>query len=111
MPPSLKLGQGQGQGQQSPTTPTVPMVGQPGHRKRYSSSFSHRYVASGSVGSAVGPAGTSTRSASPVGASPALGSPLSGLGTREGRESPSPGFVEDAGNPRSRVRLCFFLLV
>ena len=95
-----------GQGQQPPSTPTVPMLGQPGQRKRYSSSFSHRYTASGSVGSAVGVVGTSTGSTSPVGASPALGSsPLSGVGAREGRGSPSPGFVEDVGKPRSRVRL------
>jgi autophagy-related protein 13 len=98
-----------GQGQQSPSTPTVPMLGRPEQRKRYSSSFSHRYTASGSVGSAVGVVGTSTGSTSPVSASPALGSPLTGLGAREGQGSPSPGFVEDVGKPRSRVRLFCFL--
>ena len=103
-------GQGQGQGgQPTPSTPTIPMLGQPGQRKRYSSSFSHRYTTSGSVGSATGvvvPGGSSTGSASPVGVSPALSS---GLGAKEGRGTPSPGPGEDvSGKSRSRVRCASF---
>ncbi|KAK2467744.1 hypothetical protein APHAL10511_000039 [Amanita phalloides] len=93
------LGQQQGGAllPQSSSAPTIPT------RKRYSSSFTHRYVSSGSVGSEPGAAGTGV-GASPAGSTSPLGvSTASNPGvTREwgGRSSPCPEDV--IGKPRSR---------
>ncbi|KAF8635112.1 hypothetical protein AX15_000549 [Amanita polypyramis BW_CC] len=109
-------------GQQSMTSTTSMSVSiQQGQRKRYSSSFSHRYTSSGSVGVSIGGGSSRGGSASPRGISPRPGSPFrTGVGTggsSDGIGGSGPGGVRGTPSPgpddiilgKSRSRSSSFL--